>query len=806
MPAEGATVESGARSGIRQGPFLAGLALVTGATLALEVVDTRLLSVLTWYSLAFFVIAMGLCGLTAGAVRVYLRREDFEGERLGASLSRAALGFAVLAPLSRVLLLAIPIRTEPVATTVVLFLFLSSALALPFYPAGVVMAAALTRSPFPVGRVYAVDLVGGALGAALSPLVIGWTDASTSVLVVAGAGALGSIAFARASSVGRSERHGAIAAATLGLAALANATSDHGLRPLWVKERPQVYADIEQELWNSHSRIEVFRPRREPAMFWGIGSRCQAPVVTERFLVIDGHAATPLYHAPNGLESLRFIECDLTDVSNILRPGGASAIKGVRGSPDVQAALLAGHSPVVGVELNDRLLSILQGPMGEPTLVPHDPSVRLVHADARSYFARSTEHFRVVQASLTDTWAATGAGAHALGENGLYTVEAWRTFIEHLEPGGVFSVSRWLSVETSRMIGLAQAALLGLGVEDPRAHLALMTGGPVTTLIVGRDPLTADDEAALLRIADEKGFDATLLPSKRTSAERLERVLSSKTRTELDAASYQDALDLRPATDDRPFFFNVLRLNSLWRPLPDVTRGTIEGNLLATRTLGLTVLASLVLALATIAVPLFRRRSSPLRVTRSLVAALAYFSLIGVGFMIVEIALLQRLSLVLGEPIYGLVVVLATLVFAAGLGSRGRDRLPLERAPFDLLLPLAMGAVVAAAALLWPAVESRLFLASTPARLCGASGVTAIVAFPLGFAFPSGIRIAHAAHAEETPWLWGLNGISSVMASSLSVLIALSWGLTTLMLVGAACYVLLVPAVWVMRPSRAGAG
>jgi hypothetical protein len=799
MAGGGATATTVARATIRQGPFLSGLSLVTSATLALEIVDTRLLSVLTWYSLAFFVIAMGLCGLTAGAVRVYLRRDEFEEQRLGSALSRAALTFAIVAPISRVLLLAVPLRTEPIATTAVLFLFFSCALALPFYPAGVAIAAAVTRSPFPVGRVYAVDLVGGALGAALSPLVLTFTDASTAVLVIAAAAAIGAVLFARAAGDSSAQRRGLAAFATLAALAVANGASDHGFRPLWVKERPQVYADIEAEFWNSHSRVEVFRPRQEPAMYWGLGTRCQPPIITERFLVIDGHAATPLYHAPSDLESLRFIECDVTDVANLLRPGGPAAIIGVGGSRDIQASLLAGHAPVVGVELNDRLLSILHGPLGEPTLVAHHPSVRLVHGDARSYFARSSERFRIVQASLTDTWAATGAGAHALAENGLYTVEAWKTFLEHVEPGGVFTVSRWLAIETSRMISLAVAALLELGSRNPRAHIALVTGGPVTTLIMSRDPLTAEDEATLERIAAEKGFIALVLPSRRATSELLENVLSSKSRSELEEASLQETLDLRPATDDRPFFFNSLRLSSLWRPLPDATHGTIEGNLVATRALALTVLASLVLALATIAGPLLRARSAKPLPSASFGAALAYFLIIGVGFMAIEIALLQRLSLVLGHPLYGLVVVLATLVFAAGLGSLASDRVPLERTPANLLLPVVIAVVVASAALVWPAVQSRLFVATTPVRIAGSVAITSAVAFPLGFAFPAGIRLARASYGEETPWFWGLNGIGSVVASSLAVLVALAFGLTALMLVGAGLYLLLVPVVWLMR-------
>jgi predicted membrane-bound spermidine synthase len=790
---------------VRQGLFLLGLGLVTGATLGLEVLDTRLLSVLTWYSLAFFVIAMGLCGLTAGALRVYLGGGLSSDEEIARALSRAAREFALAVPVSYVALLILPLRTEPVATTVILFLVFSAALALPFYPAGKAIAIAVTRTRFPVGRVYAVDLAGAAIGAPLAPLALSVMDGGSAILLLGAVAALGAVLFARAGRDTRETRHGAFALAFLLALFAGNRATDHGLRPLWVKERAETYAIMDAELWNSHSRIEVFRPSTEPAMMWGLGSRCQAPVVTERVLVIDGHAATPLYHAGESLESLRFIECDVSDVGNLLKPGGSAAVIGVGGSRDIQAALLAGHAPVVGIELNDRLLEILNGPMGEPTLVAHHPDVRLIHDDARSYLSRTHLEFHVVQASLIDTWAATGAGAHALGENGLYTLEAWRTFLSRVEPGGIFTVTRWATVETSRMIALAVAALLDAGAPSPRDHIALVSGGLATTLVVGRDPLTPADTARLRQIAVDKGFVVVVAPGEHVRAERLERLLSAKSPSDIDRATLTDDLDFRPSTDDRPFFFNVVRLRSLFHALPDVTAGTLVGNLIATRMLGLTLFASLVFVLGSIVWPLYRRRrrQRTLRQDRqkiqpSLVAAFVYFCLIGIGFMLVEIALLERLSLVLGHPLYALTVVLSALVASAGLGSLLSDALPFSRAPYCFVYPLLIVGVVTVFALWWPALAPRVIVADTPVRIAWATAVTAGVGLPLGIAFPTGLSLVKRAHADETPWLWGLNGAGSVVASSLAILIALTQGLTVLTLVGAACYALLLPAIFVM--------
>jgi hypothetical protein len=187
----------------------------------------------------------------------------------------------------------------------------------------------------------------------------------------------------------------------------------------------------------------------------------------------------------------------------------------------------------------------------------------------------------------------------------------------------------------------------------------------VSTLIVSRDPLAARDFQKIVDAADKRGFQIVAGPGRRSTAERLERVLDATSRAELDRIALLPELDFRPPTDDKPFFFNMIRLRSLLKPLPEVTKGTIEGNLLATRTLGLAVFASLVLVAVGIALPLARRARPAGRSNKSLWAALGYFAAIGVGFMLAEIALLQRLTLVLGHPSYSLMVVLASLIGAA---------------------------------------------------------------------------------------------------------------------------------------------
>ena len=242
--------------------------------------------------------------------------------------------------------------------------------------------------------------------------------------------------------------------------------------------------------------------------------------------------------------------------------------------------------------------------------------MHLVHDEARSYLTRHADKYRVIQASLIDTWAATGAGAHALGENGLYTVEAFRTFLAKLEPGGVLTVSRWSSIETPRLLALGMAALFDEGEKNPRSHLALLASGPVSTLLLGKDPLTHDDVTKLEALASAKGFYTAVLPDRPAALPTIEHILAATDREDLDRRTLLPALDLRPPTDDRPFFFNVVRLGAALGQVPTGETYMIEGNLLATRTLGLALFASLVLVIGAVAVPLARRANPKAAWTR----------------------------------------------------------------------------------------------------------------------------------------------------------------------------------------------
>ena len=352
-----------------------------------------------------------------------------------------------------------------------------------------------------------------------------------------------------------------------------------------------------------------------------------------------------MYRFDGNLESLGFLRYDVTNIAYAIPNLKTGAVIGVGGGRDVLSQRLYGLSDVTGVEINPIIIDALRARFADYTTIAALDGVRFEVDEARSWFARTPRSFDVIQMSLIDTWAATGAGAFTLTENGLYTVEAWQRFLGRLNPGGLFTVSRWYAPgevnETGRLVSLAVATLIENGAGEPRRHLFLATAGNVATLIVTKSPVSPAALAALKGAASANAFTVLLSPDTAAPSEMLENIVTARDRPALDHATASYYLDLTPPTDARPFFFNQLRFATLLDPgvfARFTHSGVFSGNLIATLTLAMLVLISLALVAATIIVPL---RPTVREAGWALAAGgTAYFALIGSGFMMIEIALL----------------------------------------------------------------------------------------------------------------------------------------------------------------------
>ncbi len=767
-------------STLSRGRALAVLALTASIIVAHEVLITRLLSVVTWYGLAFFVLSLAMLGLTAGSLQAYRAREA--GEPLGPWVARRALFLAIAIVGSVGVTLAVPLTSDPSVSSFAAILTVAAANAAPMIAGGGIVARIMAETDAPIGQVYAVDLASAAAGA-LAPLVLlGPLDGPSAVLALA--------AFAAVCALiagGTRGRRGLAVASTLALASLAvlNNGARHGLRIRFVKT-----AFVSSQTvpffqgWNALSNIFVYQPGTVEARgaLWAPSPHTPAGQAHIATAQIDGEAGTHVY-LYRDIAELDFLRYDATNVAHWIRPDGQACVIGVGGGRDLAGALVFGHSSVLGVEINPLLVGMLRGiPTRSPIL--SDPRVTVHVGDGRSVIAALAPRCRTLQASLVDTWAATGAGAFAHTEATLYTRESWALLSRRVEPDGVLTFSRWYSPsqvsETARMVALAMATLLDRHVAIPSQHFAIITSGRVATLVLSPAPLTRADVRTLHARADELGFFVLLAPDTRPSDGVLRRLIATRDPARLGDAGRNQNLDTDPPTDDRPFFFQLLAPRAWLHPI-DMFRigltsvGVISGNVFATLQLLLTFLAVFVVAGVLLGPSLWRAARSGKSLPSG--RAAVYFSALGAGFMLAEIALVQRMHVVLGHPTYALVVVLAGLLVFTGVGSALSARVLRTRRAVSFA---AVGAAVLLAALpfvvIGPLARATL-AAPLEIRIAWTGGAAGIVGMLLGMLFPSGARFL--ARDRGIPVALALNGATSVLGSVLAIVVSVALGIST---------------------------
>lgn len=781
----------------------------------LEIIQTRILSVTTWYHLAFFAISVAMFGLTAGAVYVYLKGNRFSEKTLSADLTRYSAAFAVATALSLIAQMSLVPLQNNSATYYVTWLEIALCMAAPFFCCGVVVSLALTRSPFRIARVYAVDLAGAAVGCLGVLLVMNLTDGPSAALWVSFIAACGAILF-KGSGIGDPiPAQGWLfrplpLACLLFAAAAINGATWYGFQPLFIKQGVNVRDNtLIYEKWNTFSRIAVYDHNElEFPSVWGPSSSMPSNFKSHQYhLNIDGAAGTAMPEFSGKREEIDFLQYDLVNLAYSIRNAGKGAVIGVGGGRDILSGWYFGLHEIVGVEINPIFIDLLTR---NPKFTAFNqtaktPGVRLEIDEARSWFARTKETFDIIQISMIDTWATTSAGAFTLSENGLYTVEALKTFMDRLNPNGILTVSRWYAPgelnETGRLISLAVETLLEQGAIEPQRHIFLASAlDRVATLILSRRQLRPDDIQTLKNRALQLGFSIVIGPDEKPASETLEKILTAKGSAELLDYTSRQILDLTPPTDDKPFFFNQLPLNkplqSLRLAKNAVNEGVVAGNLKATATLLTTLAISLTLVLVVLIYPLLsaaRETALPLALGGTL-----YFSMLGFGFMFAEMGLIQRLSVFLGHPTYSLSVVLFSLILSTGLGSYLSDRWSLTTQKRFLLWTIAICAYLLFLPVLLSGVFAAFQSSRTLIRIALSIALIAPMGVLMGFGFPTGMRLAEAIDKKPTPWFWGINGATGVLASGLTVAVSITFGISVSFFVAVVCYGVLIPASMMM--------
>jgi spermidine synthase len=774
------------------------VALVSFTTLTYELALMRVFSVTIWYYFAFFVISLALLGAGSAGAVIFVRREWFK-ERLERLLPRAAALFGLFCALSPLVYLTLNLRIDRSLSYLEAALYLLVPLVLfliPFLLGGFIIAAVFSYHSERIGSLYWSDLMGAGLGClAVIPLLYAVPApvllACVGVLPVAAAFVLG----------GDRSRRGwlpwAAAAAVVALGAVGFTSAN----PYRVRH-PKLEVPQERLLhvtWNPLARLSVyeglfFKGSDVSPFGWGMSRTYPGGTVEQHWIQQDESAGTPITRFDGDLSKLDFLAYDVTNLAYRYRDFDRAMIVGPGGGRDILAAKYFGVDEVCAVEINPAMLEVVDGVFGDFSGRPYElEGVEGVVEEARSFLSRSPKRWDLIQISLIDSWAASMAGAFALAENNLYTLEAFELYLDRLAPDGVLSVSRWYSEEllneTLRLVNLCAAALEESGVADPAGNLVVVEGGTIATVLVSKRPFTPQELERIDEAADELEFNKIWIPDHGSTDAHVERML-----TDGDREAYVAGLsvNLSAPTDDRPFFF--MMTDSILRPPEEIEEMKLAYNTVPVTSLRVLFYGLLAAAVLFIVLPLALRRRGRFTLGRVLLRHphnWLYFAAIGLGFMLVELGLIQRYVLFLGHPTYATSVVIFTLLAFAGLGSATTTKLAgrgsLRRT--NLVVFALIAAMIAVQAFLVPALFETAIGAVLVWRILLSALLLAPLGYVMGMALPLGVNRLNAANLEGmVPYVWGVNSVFSVLASSLSVVVAVVSGYTTVLLFGLGAY------------------
>jgi hypothetical protein len=799
------------------------LFLLSSATLAFEIDLTRLFSVAQFYHFAFMIVSIALLGFGASgtALAVFPGLQSGDPAR---RLSTLALATSLSTLLAYLLTNWLPFDSFSIAwdrRQLWILLLHYLLLAAPFFFSGLALGFLLSRSPANAGETYAANLFGSAVGCLIAlvfPAYVGAEGIVTISVALAASGAI--IPFLRGTG---NHKPALLAAAAL----LCLASADLGLRfasvhrldPLALRISPYKslsYAlqypgsEVVHSSWNAFSRVDVVQSAGIHSVP-GLSYRYLEPLPGLDAVFVDGDNLSPIVDTSVSAGLVGY----LPDAAAFyLRPSGKALVLEPRGGLDLLTAVDLTSGRVAAVEANPQIVD----------LVPLYADSRIeVHVESdRSYVRRTRAQYDVIVMSLAESFHPVRSGAYSLAEDYRYTVESFQDAAARLNPGGFLIATRWLQdppSEDLRLFALAVTTAENNG-GDPRSRLLAFRGFNTATVLLKNGDISAGELSVVREFLATRAFDLTYAPDIRPDDANQYNVLPRPVyyetyRALLDSATRDTFYvaydyDVRPPRDDRPFFGHYFKWTQARRVLAEL--GTVwmpfggAGYFVIIALLGVAVLVAALIIL----LPVALRRAGKAGAGRKIgVSGLIYFGLLGFAFMFVELPLMQGFILYLGQPAYAVAAVLFSLLLFSGAGSRLSAHVRLGSGLIILTL-VVVGL---------PSALQRLFGLTLGLPLSARLGLTGLALAPVGFLmgvpFPTGVRVlgsvqqsppAPVSNDANVAWVWAVNGAASVVGSILAALLALTYGFSWVLRLGAVCYALaaVTAHVWVARPRLLG--
>ncbi|MBN1233108.1 MAG: hypothetical protein JXA60_07140 [Candidatus Coatesbacteria bacterium] len=800
---------------------LINIFLVSLSLLGLQVALTRVFSVLFWYHFAFLVISLALLGFTGGGLILYLFREKLlDKENLILWLSNCFFGISVLFLIP--VLTRIPLSTEliddfsSVHFTFIAFILITL---IPFIFAGFTISFILDRNQTNINLFYFANLLGSGIGCWLIIWILDYLGGGPSGVIISGIIAL-IASFIQ--SINLKKKYVLISVFILLFSVIAFLNQN---RLFWIdnyKFYPKISkSEIILRRWNSLNCVDVFK---NPMHFglWAISKKYNGPKPEQLGVVIDSWAATSIFKVQREDKQPSFneIECykhEIFDylpasfVYTMIRPENALII-GVGGGVDVLAALNYEVKDITAVDINPLIIEAVKDDFREYSgYIYHHPRVKVFVAEGRHFLQmQGNKKYDLLQLSGVDTYTASQAGAFALSENYIYTKEAFQLYLDHLEPDGILTMTRWLFQpprHTLRICVIAYEAMKSRGIEKPENNIVIIASGIFSVIVIRKKPFTEEDSFQIALSCFEKRFTPIYLPHaakyrkplmESSSEHNLKEVLDNPMNSVFKSSKYNInafydffeaenkeefiknyPFNITLCTDNNPFFFEHEKWSNLLKE-KHIFFKKASGQML----LMITIISVLLIGGVFLLIPFFMKRlnlSIPFQL---------YFAGLGLSYILIETVLIQRFILFLGHPVYALSVIIAVLLSSSGLGSYFSDKI---RWDLSRKISIAILSIVLLCMLLvffLSSVFSYFLYSPLWVRILISVAILLPLGFCMGIPFPSGISRISKISESLLPHAWLLNAYASVLGSGVCLIIAMSLGFNAVIVISAIIYLI----------------
>lgn len=786
--------------------------LISSAAIAYEILLMRLLSIVHWHHFAYMIISLALLGYAAsGTVIAIGKRYLLSRFELAFATSGLLFAIAMVACFAigqRVPFNALEIVWDPRQPIYLAGIYLI--LLVPFFFAASCIGLALTSFKNQISRIYLFDLLGAGSGAFTIVAALFLMSPQNALKLLAVMALSASVLLSLTIPIQVRKR--LLLAQGVFLIVLL-----FGLPQSLLEFRISPFKGLSQALQVIDTRVvgEYSNPLglvtvvESPTIPFrdapGLSLNTQSVPPEQLALFTDGDSMSVITHYNEGLESLAYLGDMTAALPYKLLDEPKVLILGAGGGTDVLMALYHGAREIEAVEVNPLIKQLVEYEYADFAGYLYGNDRIDVHVgEARGFVTRQTGKYDLIQVALLDSFSASGSGVQTLNESYLYTVEAMQEYLRHLEPHGILAITRWLRIpprDSLKLFATAAEALRHAGVGSPGRQLALIRSWNTSTLLLKNGNITSQDIDAIREFSSARSFDTSFYPDMPASDANRYNILAepylfegASALVSNTAAEFIDRykFDIRPASDDRPYFFHFFKWSSLAETLALRKRGgagLIEwGYLILIATLVQALLAGTVLIL----LPLLlckRVWSDGTGVRMG-----GYFFVLGLAFMFVEIAFIQKLILFLSHPLYSVAVVLSGFLVFAGIGSGYSKRMMqrFENGKYSAvtIVVAVITAISIIYVLLLPELLGRLVGLADTVKVGLSLLIIAPIAFCMGMPFPIGLSKLAIDAAEFIPWAWGLNGFASVLSASLATLLAIEFGFTAVILLALGLYVL----------------